>query len=150
MTSDKMSNDDEWTLEAIHRAQQWCAEAKQLAEAHHAAAKRYRKYHLIITGAHAASSAATGAVGVGMAPCPSGLLVAGLSAITTALTGAITTVAWNVRSQAHDRASDDLTDIARYIEYQLALPPRDRDRPKTAFVFIATRLDSVENVAPLV
>jgi hypothetical protein len=150
MMAYSMSHEDEWTLEAIQRAQQWCEEAKALSKDHHAAALKYRKYHLIITGVHAAVSAATGAVGVGMAPCPSGFLVAGLSALTTALTGAVATVAWNVRSESHDRSADDLTDIARYIDYQLALPPRDRDRPKTVFVFVASRLDAVENMAPLV
>ena len=145
-----MLPDGEWTIEAIHRAQEWSAEAKALSKEHHAAAKQYRKHHLILTAFQTAASAATGAVGVGMAPCPSGFLVAGLSALTTALTGAIATVAWNVRSESHARASDDFTDIARYIDYQMALPTSDRDRPKTAFVFVTSRFDAIESVAPLV
>lgn len=139
----------DWTPQSVDRLRAWREEILQLAAAHAAAAKKYALYHRVLLGLQTCLSAATGAVGL-TAPCPTGPLVAGLAGTSASLAGLSNVVAFDVRSERHDRSADDLGSVARFIEYQLSIGEDVRDQAKTVFVYVSSRLDSVEAVAPLV
>lgn len=139
-----------WTPAAEEELRAWRVEVEEAAEKHAVAARKCKFRHLVLSGTHAALAGAASAVGALGGECVSGMLMSGLSAAVAALGGLALVLHLEAKSERHDRASDTYESVSRYITWHLALEPDLREHPRTVFMYTSSRIDAIEEFAPLV